>query len=231
MRVEIIKNGYLECNKGFITLGKDMDKMIRIPVFCFLVSHPKGNVLIDTGIAKDYNKTWGKRLEFFKPAIEKDIADCLKSLKIGYVINTHLHIDHCGNNDCFKDAVFIVQKEEYEAALNPKIYQKLAYPDKLNKRLNFKFIDGNLDLFGDDKIKIIKTPGHSQGHQSVLLKLKDNDMIIAGDACYTEENLKYGILPGILWNPDKVIESYDLIRDIAKNKTRIIFGHGESNQG
>lgn len=229
MQLEIIKNGYLECDKGFITLGKDMGKKINIPVFCFLIKHPKGNVLIDTGIAKDYSETWGKRLDFFKPTIEKDIVSYLRDIKIDYVVNTHLHVDHCGNNSSFKDAVFVIQKDEYKAASNPKPYQKMSYPDKLNKDLNFRFIDGDLDLFSDDAIKIIKTPGHSQGHQSVLLKLQDKNILIAGDACYTKENLKHNILPGILWNPDNVIESYNLIRDVSiDNKAEIIFGHEES---
>ena len=228
MEFEIIKNGYLECDKGFITFGRDMGKKIRIPVFCFLVKHANGNVLIDTGFSSNFAETWGKRLKFFKPILEKDITKYLKNIPIHYIINTHLHIDHSENNSFFKDAEIIVQNQEFESACNPKLYQQLAYPDKIDKNLNYRIINRDLDVFGDGSIKIVKTIGHTQGHQSVFLNSNEKHIFIAGDACYTSENLKYNCLPGIIWNPDKVIECYDMIRNL-KN-TQIIFGHEEVKQ-
>ena len=227
MKFTIIKNGYLECDKGFVTLGRDMEKKIKIPVYCFFVEHPKGNVLIDTGFSSDFEKTWGRRLKYYKPILENDIVKFLKkrNIKIDFIINTHLHIDHCENNPCFKNAQIIVQKKEFGAACNPKPYQILAYPDKIDKNLNYMFIDGDFDLFGDGAIKIIKTEGHTEGHQSVLLNVDGENIFIAGDACYSSENLKYNCLPGILWNPDKIMECYEMIRNL-KN-TKIIFGHEE----
>jgi len=227
MELKIIKNGYLQCDKGFITLGKDMGTKIKIPVFCFLVKHPKGNILIDSGICKNYKKEWGKRLGYFKPSVEKDIVKYLKGTPISYVINTHLHIDHCGNNHEFKNAVFIVQKDEYNAALSPAPYQKLSYPDKIDKELNYRLIEGNLDLFDDGSIKIIKTAGHTQGHQSIILRINNKSLMITGDACYTRENLSHNILHGILWNPDKIMEAYKLIRGEEEKGAAIIFGHEE----
>ena len=223
----IIKNGYLECDKGFVTLGRDMGRTILIPVYCFLVKHQKGNVLVDTGFSSDFEKTWGRRLKYYKPKLERDIVKHLKekNIEIDFIINTHLHIDHCENNSYFKNAEIFVQKKEFEAACNPKPYQILAYPDKMDKNLNYRFIDGNLDLFDDGAIKIIQTPGHTEGHQSVLLKTNGEQIFIAGDACYTSENLKYNCLPGILWNPDKIMVCYEMIRNL-KN-TKIIFGHEE----
>ena len=229
MEFSIIKNGYLECDKGFVTLGRDMGKTIRIPVYCFLVRHSKGNVIIDTGFSSNFSNTWGKRLKFYKPILEKDLIEYLKerNIKINFIINTHLHIDHCENNSYFKGAEVIVQKKEFEAACNPKPYQVLAYPDKIDKNLNYRLIDGDFDLFGDGTIKIIKTEGHTEGHQSVLLNVDGKNIFIAGDACYTSENLKYNCLPGILWSPDKIMECYERIRNL-KN-TKIIFGHEEVN--
>lgn len=225
MEFEIVKNGYLECDKGFVTLGRDMGKDVRIPVHCFLIKHPKGNVLIDTGFASNFKTTWGKRLKFFKPILENDVVDYLKDITINYIINTHLHIDHSENNAFFKDAEIIVQKQEFEATCNPKPYQVLAYADKIDKTLNYKLIEGSLDLFGDGTIKIVKTAGHTEGHQSVFLNVNGKKAFIAGDSCYTSENLKYNCLPGILWNPDKIMECYKMIRGL-KN-TKIIFGHEE----
>lgn len=227
MEFSIIKNGYLECDKGFVTLGRGMGKIIRVPVYCFLVRHLKGNVLIDTGFSADFKKTWGRRLKYYKPILEMDIVKHLKekNIKIDFIINTHLHIDHCENNPYFENAEIIVQKKEFEAACNPKPYQILAYPDKIGKNLNYRIINGDLDLFGDGTVKIIPTPGHTEGHQSVLLNIDGKKIFIAGDACYTSENLKYNCLPGILWNPDKIMECYEMIRNL-KN-TKIIFGHGE----
>ena len=227
MEFSIIKNGYLECDKGFVTLGRDMGKIIRIPVYCFLVKHSKGNVLIDTGFCSNFEKTWGKRLRFYKPILEKDVVEYIKEkyVKVNFIINTHLHIDHCENNDSFKDAEIVVQKKEFESACNPKPYQMLAYPDKISKELDYRIIEGDLDLFNDKTVKIIKTPGHTEGHQSVLLNIDKENIFIVGDACYTSENLRYNCLPGILWSPDKIMECYEMIRNLKK--TKIIFGHEE----
>ncbi|HLG24223.1 MAG TPA: N-acyl homoserine lactonase family protein [Candidatus Nanoarchaeia archaeon] len=227
MNLQIIKNGYLECDKGMVTLGRDMGKKIKIPVYCYLLKHKKGNVLIDTGFSKDFKNTWGKRLNFYSPILETDIPNELKTTKIDFIINTHLHIDHCENNSKFKDATIITQKKEFESAKNPPVYQKLAYPDKIDENLNYKIIDGKFDIFDDKKILIIPTEGHTSGHQSVLLDTDEGNVFIAGDACYTQENLKYNCLPGILWSPDKIVENYEMIRNLKD--TKIIFGHEEIN--
>lgn len=227
MKFEIIKNGYLECDKGFVTLGRDMGKIVKIPVYCFLVKHVKGNVLIDTGFSSNFEETWNKRLKFFRPILEKDIVEYLKNTPINYIINTHLHIDHSENNPFFDNAEVIAQRDEFKAACHPKPYQQLAYPDKIDKNLNYKFIEGDLDIFGDETIKIVKTAGHTEGHQSVLININGKKIFIAGDACYSSENLKYNCMPGILWNPDKIMECYEIIRNL-KN-TRIVFGHEEIN--
>lgn len=227
MKLEIIRNGYLECDKGFVTLGRDMGKKIKIPVYCFLVKHNKGNVLIDSGFSSKFNETWGKRLKYYQPILETDIIDYLKNVRIDFIINTHLHIDHCENNVSFKNAKIIAQRKEYESALNPKIYQRLAYPDVFNENLNYKLLNGKFDVFNDHSIKIIPTYGHTPGHQSVLLNINSQKIFIAGDACYTNENLKYNCLPGIVWSPDKVMKCYEIIRNL-KN-TQVIFGHEETN--
>ncbi len=225
MKFEIIKNGYLECDKGFVTFGRDMGNKIKIPVYCFLVKHKKVNVLIDTGFSSNFKETWGKRLNFYKPLLENDIPSYLKkiNIQIDFIINTHLHIDHCENNPYFKNAEILVQKKEFKAACNPKLYQRYAYPDKIPENLKYRFIDGDFELFND--IKIISTPGHTEGHQSVLLNVNGHNIFIAGDACYSSENLKFNCLPGILWNPDKIMETYEMIRNMKK--TQIIFGHEE----
>lgn len=223
--LDVIKNGYLECDKGFVTFGRDMGKKVKIPVFYFLVKHAKGNVLIDSGFSSSFKETWGKRLKFFKPILENDIVKYLKGITIRYIINTHLHIDHCENNPFFNGAEIIVQEDEFESACYPKHYQRLAYPDEINKNLNYRLIKGDLDLFGDSTIKIVKTAGHTIGHQSVFLNAYGKNIFIAGDACYSSENLKYNCLPGIIWNPDKIMECYEMLRNL-KN-TKIIFGHEE----
>ena len=104
---------------------------------------------------------------------ELDIAPA----DINYVINTHLHFDHAGNNDMLKDSKFFVQREHYEYAKDnpagfPHQYWNLP-------GLSYELVDGAATLFPG--VEVIPTPGHAPAHQSVLLRLPETgNMLISG---------------------------------------------------
>ncbi len=150
------------------------------PVHGFVVTHPGGAALVDTGVGGPDEVLSDWRV------VNRTAADALAELDmspadIGLVINTHLHFDHCGQNAVFKHAAFYVQRAELARAQreSPELYD---WFDFMNAR--FELLDGDAELLPG--LNVVTTPGHTVGHQSVVVQSADgaSDVLI-GDAAYT----------------------------------------------
>jgi len=150
------------------------------PVHGFVVTHPGGAVLVDTGVGGPQQVLSDWRV------VNRSAADALAELDmspadIGLVINTHLHFDHCGQNAVFPHAPLYVQRAEVERAQreSPELYD---WFDFMNAR--FELLDGDAEVLPG--LAVITTPGHTAGHQSVVVQSSDAapDVLI-GDAAYT----------------------------------------------
>jgi len=194
------------------------------PIPAFLIRHPKaGPILVDTGLhpsmASDPVQNLGRfGTRFYKPQMNHgdDVSSQLRTKgvdpgSIRLVIMTHLHIDHASAIADFPDATFIVTANEWKAATTGLFpFKKGYHRPQFDYAFDFRTIsfDGDnvssyasfgrtIDLFGDGSIRLASTPGHTEGHQSVIVRLKDNDLVIAGDAIYLENQLEPGSdLPG-----------------------------------
>ena len=148
---------------------------------------------------------------------ELDIAPA----DIDYVINTHLHFDHAGNNDLLKDAKFFVQREHYEYAKdNP------AFPNQYWNLpgLSYELVDGAATLFPG--VEVIPTPGHAPAHQSVLLRLPETgNMIISGDAVYCQENYDHDAWGGQADPADGPGQRAGPARAGERENASMIYGH------
>lgn len=194
------------------------------PIPCFLIRHPSaGLILVDTGlhpsIASDPTENLGRFTNWLmKPAMEpgQDVLSQLREKGISpadirMVIFTHLHYDHASTISEFPDSTLIVNDVEWKYAATVgrpdfKGYRRQQFDyafdfrtisfdsDKVNSYASF---GRTLDLFGDGSIRIAYTPGHSPGHQSLICRLKEKDLVISGDAIYEEKQLEAGAnLPG-----------------------------------
>jgi glyoxylase-like metal-dependent hydrolase (beta-lactamase superfamily II) len=149
------------------------------PVHGFLVTYPGGAVLVDTGVGgpQEWLDDWR--------VVNHSVADALDEHgltpgDVGLVINTHLHFDHCGQNAVFKHAAFYVQRAELDRARRESP-QLTDWFDFMNAR--FELLDGDTEILPG--LSVLATPGHTTGHQSVLVRSADgrSDMLI-GDAAY-----------------------------------------------
>jgi N-acyl homoserine lactone hydrolase len=150
------------------------------PVHGFVVTHPDGTVLVDTGVGGPPQVLSDWRV------VNRSVADALAGLDmtpsdVSLVINTHLHFDHCGQNAVFGHAAHYVQRAELERAKreSPDLYDWFGF---MNAR--FELLDGDADVLPG--LSVIATPGHTVGHQCVVVRSADGrpDLMI-GDAAYT----------------------------------------------
>jgi N-acyl homoserine lactone hydrolase len=156
----------------------------RWPVFGWAIDGPAGTILVDTGMIDStpaLDEAWGPMLRAW-PELGAVTA----------VINTHLHFDHCGGNRRFAGTPTYVQRTELEAAVAP---------DYLEEWVRFEGasyieLDGDGDLF--DGVSVLFTPGHSVGHQSVLVETDDGLVVLGGDVTYSMRELIDGATPSIL---------------------------------
>jgi N-acyl homoserine lactone hydrolase len=188
--------GWFQCRPGFFIEGEAGD-YLRGPVPSYLISHPKGRALFDTGMNVRYRRDLADALPPDKFGLQyfegMEIATRLRSIdvdpaSIDWVINSHLHIDHCGGNYMLPNATVILQSKELAAAREGAA-EGLYEVQDFEIGQSIKLINGEHDLFGDGSVRIIPTPGHTPGHQSVIVKLPKVDVLLAGDCCYTERNL------------------------------------------
>jgi N-acyl homoserine lactone hydrolase len=239
MKLYCFDVGKVQLDKSFVTAGRGMGQQYAGPVHVFLITHPKGNVLFDTGMDIDVihnpEKCWGPVAKVFVPIMSKgeDIVSQLTTLgyrpnDIRYVVNSHLHLDHAGGNRLFPEAEFLVQKDELRAAFWPEIYERASYTrSDFDYPLNYHALEGDYDIFGDGSVIIIRAIGHSQGHQFIIVNLKNSGkVVLTGDCCHTKENLEEFVLPILMWNPVEYIRSINKLRELRdKEKAFILILH------
>ena len=148
------------------------------PVHGFVVMHPGGAVLIDTGVGGPDRVLTDWRV------VNRTAAEALGDHDlvpgdIALVVNTHLHFDHCGQNAVFKHAPFYVQRQELERARREARWLTDWF-DFAGAR--FELMDGDAEVLPG--VRVIATPGHTAGHQSVLID-GDGEEVLIGDAAYT----------------------------------------------
>ena len=135
---------------------------------------------------------------------------------IGHVVQSHLHYDHSGGLEFLTGAQVYVQKEELPFAYWPPVYQRDVYVrEDFDSVKNWKQLRGEHDIFNDGRLHL-PTPGHTPGHQSLLVKLDSQAYILAGDAVYDKQKMQARCLPGLLWNPDALVESWEKIEEMQR---------------
>jgi N-acyl homoserine lactone hydrolase len=150
------------------------------PVHGFVVTHPKaGAILVDTGVGgpEAMLRDW--------KCVNRSAADALAEhgmspADVRIVVNTHLHFDHCGWNTVFPHAPFWVQRAELQRARreNPQLVDWFDFAGA-----RFELLDGDAEVA--EGVRVVATPGHTRGHQSVVVDLAGGPELLIGDAAYT----------------------------------------------
>jgi glyoxylase-like metal-dependent hydrolase (beta-lactamase superfamily II) len=225
----------LDCG---VNVGKDQSrwspgvnegKPIEFADNCYLIRHAKGLLLWDTGIP-DAVAAMPDGLVVANGAITQRRAKTLsaqlaeigvKPTDIAYVAVSHTHGDHVGNIGLFPSSTVLIQGAEYEWAMGQPSKPAFTTTQKIDK------LSGDRDVFGDGTVVILSTPGHTPGHQSLLVRLpKTGAIVLSGDAVHFRDNWDHRRVPSMNTNRDQSIASMQRIGTILESdKAQLWINH------
>ncbi|MDP9009426.1 MAG: N-acyl homoserine lactonase family protein [Pseudomonadota bacterium] len=220
---------------GFSDTGEYDGLAGEIAVPCFLIRHPKGDLLWDAGLGDHYNypKEGSDAAPGVHVTVPVTLLAQLQSLdltpkNINFIAFSHLHWDHTGNANEFPDAVWIMNKSELAAALTlPPPGGVLPETWSAYKSAKSETIEGDYDVFGDGTVMILRTPGHTPGHQVLKLTLKKSGtVILSGDLYHLRGNRVFKRVPVYNVNRADTLASMNRVEAIIKNTHgRLILQH------
>lgn len=224
-KIIVLKMGCVTVDKGGMTRGTDCGTKMVIPQLALAIEGNGLKVIADTGV---HSFEWvNQNISTVENCVleeDETMEGALKKIgwspdEVDVVVNTHLHYDHCGGNYLFKNAKFYIQKDEWEFGLDPTPNQKQYYESSLFdiRSVNtnhIKLIDGEYVIA--EGLVLIPTPGHTKGHQSLLVNTPEGVVCYAGDAANLLQNLKENIIGNILYDTQQAFDSMDEIRRKAK---------------
>lgn len=220
--------------------GHDKGKVKKLVDSCYLIRHPKGDFLWDTGLP-DSLAAMEKGLQNgpFHLKVQSTLMGQLADLglmpkDIEMVGISHYHFDHTGNLNNFTSSKVLIQKEEYDAAYSKNAAKFGFKPEsyaKIDKK-NYQVVDGDQDVFGDGSVVILKTVGHTPGHQSLLIRLKgQKPIILTGDLYHFQKNRQYRRIPSFNFNVEQTRASFVKIDDVLeKEKAELWIQHDKEQR-
>ncbi|UAB76272.1 N-acyl homoserine lactonase family protein [Mesoflavibacter sp. SCSIO 43206] len=201
----------------------------------YLIQHPDGNLLWDAGLSEDligkepFTTPEGAFTVSRKTGIEEQLKSIgLSTNDVKYIALSHTHFDHSGSASKLPNAIWIVQENEYNFVTSEE--QKKQSPDNFNAIKNLKAlkkINGNYDVFGDGRVVIVSTPGHTPGHQSLFVDLEqEGPLMLTGDMYHMEESRENSRVPIFNHDVDQTLASMEVFETFAKEKgARVIIQH------
>jgi glyoxylase-like metal-dependent hydrolase (beta-lactamase superfamily II) len=235
MRLLAFTCGWLTGPTGLFLDGEH--GRLRVPVPAFLVEHPRGNVLFDTGMHPDVQRDPHGRLGFladvfaaeFRPG--EEIAARLSARevdagRIEHVVLSHLHFDHVGGLATIPNARVVVQRRDWEAGRDPELGGSLTFARQdFDHGHDVLMVDGEYDLFGDGRVVCLPTYGHTPGHQSLRVRLDSGDVVLTADACYLRRTLDADHLPPQPYDREAMLTSLRRLRELRGAGARVVYGH------
>jgi N-acyl homoserine lactone hydrolase len=200
------------------------DLKLQFVYSCYLVKHGDEYLLWDTGHAMTAPNVAPK------VSLVDQLANLgLKPEQIKYVGISHYHADHTGQVGSFPQATLLIGKGDWDAINNPKPGEGVNFAPFANWTKGDSKVEPvalDKDVFGDGRVMVLYTPGHTPGHHSLLVKLQSGNFLITGDAAHFRENWDSDGVPAFNFDRAQTIASLDRLKKIAANfKATVIIQH------
>ena len=232
MRLHVLDHGFIDAvDEPFFTEDEEEELVTtRWIDRCFLIDHPGGRLLWDTGLPDarcplSFGET---TMVVTTPLLTLLSEHGLMPEDIDYLGFSHMHLDHAGNANCFAGSTILISAREDAFAFGPEAagtYFPEDYSDLLGSRK--MLIDDRHDVFGDGSAVIHAAPGHTVGHQVLTLTAPDRQpLILAGDVYYDEADRIHRRAPA--WNADQAesFRTMDRIEELATElNARLLIHH------
>jgi glyoxylase-like metal-dependent hydrolase (beta-lactamase superfamily II) len=217
--------------------GVDVGQSREFGDNCYLIRHAKGWMLWDSGYPDSLAATpegvvspaTGARAKLPKTLVSQLAEIGVKPADVTYIAFSHSHGDHVGNANLFTNATLYIQEAEYEAAFGPtpqKFGFNPASYDKLRANPIVK-LKGDFDVFADGSVTILSTPGHTPGHQSLMVRLQRTGVVIlSGDMVHFQSNWDNRRVPGFNFDREQSVASMNKVAAImVTEKAQLLINH------
>jgi N-acyl homoserine lactone hydrolase len=206
----------------FSVSGDETDVRDMI-VPCYMIEHDKGRLLWDGGLPSSTADVAGWQGERVQMRLDRTLSEQLAAMSLNmssfdYVAYSHMHFDHVGVADEVDTAVLLMQQADYDAQflqglsplkVDPALFKKLENSQKL-------LLNGDHDVFGDGRVRIISAPGHTPGHQVLLVDLKNTGpILIAGDLYHFALSRKERRVPKFNFDADMTLASMNRVEALV----------------
>lgn len=222
---------------SLFTQGAEYDgRTNKAAVMCFLIRHPKGDLLWDAGVpaaihdAGEAGVTSGPFGVTLPATIESQLGDIGLAVEdVDYVSLSHSHFDHIGDAGRFAGATLIVDKDERAYMFRDEARadeQTFPLYSALEDAETIAF-DGDYDVFGDGTVIILDMPGHTPGHKSLLVKLNNaGPVLLSGDLYHLQESRERRLVPKFNTDVEATLASMDRFEAIAaETGARVVLQH------
>jgi len=206
------------------SIADDETDIRDLIVPCYIVEHEKGRLLWDGGLPSKTADVDGWQGEGMLARLDRTFSEQLPAIGLDmssfdYVAFSHMHFDHVGIANEVSGATLIIQKTEYDAAfadevtvpgVDPTIYDNLKDAERI-------LIEGDYDVFGDGRVRIISAPGHTPGHQVLFIDLENTGpVVLSGDLYHFAISRQDRRVPGFNVDKDMTLASMDRVEALVE---------------
>ena len=210
---------------SLFSVTNDETEVREMFVPCYLIEHDEGRLLWDSGLPIDLaggdieNRGAGVRMRYDVSILDQLASMGLTPQDIDCLALSHFHFDHAGAANEFAASTLLIQQAEYEAAFqradevrgyDPSLFGALEDSERV-------LLNGDHDVFSDGTVRIIATPGHTAGHQVLLVDLTETGpVLLSGDLYHLEENRAWRRVPTMNVDVEQTLASMDRVERLLE---------------